>query len=77
MRRALVPGAKLAYLVGDQASYHGIPVRTAELLGEIADTYGYTVDSIEIYKDRVCKTKINGEQRIPENILYLTYRGYL
>ena len=77
MRRALVPGAKLAYLLGDQASYHGTPVRTAELLGEIADTYGYTVDGIDLYKDRVCKTKTNGEQRIPENILYLTYRGYL
>lgn len=77
MRRALVPGAKLAYLVGDQASYHGIPVKTAELLGEIADTYGYTVDNIEIYKNRVSKTRTNGEQHIPENILYLTYRGYL
>jgi len=77
MRRALVPGAKLAYLVGDQASYHGIPVKTAELLGDQASYHGYTVDGIEIYKDRVSKTKANGEQRIPENILYLTYRGYL
>ena len=74
MRQALVPGAKLAYLIGDQASYHGIPVRTAELLGEIAETYGYTVDSIEVYKDRTSNTK-NGKQNIPENILYMTYQG--
>ena len=74
MRQALVPGAKLAYLIGDQASYHGIPVRTAELLGEIAETYDYKVNSIEVYKDRTSKTK-NGKQNIPENILYMTYRG--
>lgn len=74
MRESLVPGAKLAYLLGDQASYHGIPVRTAELLAEIAETYGYTVDGIEVYKHRTSNTK-NGKQNIPENILYMTYRG--
>ena len=37
-------GASLAYVVGDQASYFQIPIRTSKLLGEVAESIGgYTV----------------------------------
>lgn len=33
-------GASLAYVVGDQASYFQIPIRTSKLLGEVAESIG-------------------------------------
>ena len=39
----LKPGAKLAYVVGDQASYLRVHIRTGEILAEIAHSLGYKV----------------------------------
>lgn len=44
--------ARLAYVVGEQASYFRIPIKTAELLGEVAEAMGYHVDGIELFRER-------------------------
>ncbi len=43
LRPALRPGAKLAYVVGDQASYLRVMIRTGELLAGVAKSLGYKV----------------------------------
>ena len=48
----LKPGAKLAYVVGDQASYLRVLIKTGELLAEIAEEIGYKVDRIDLFRTR-------------------------
>lgn len=52
LKPKLRPGARLAYVVGDQASYFRIPVRTGELLAEVAHDQGYTVEGTELFRTR-------------------------
>ncbi len=46
MRPTLRPGAQLAYVVGDQASYLRIMIRTGQLLADIAQALGYEVGGL-------------------------------
>jgi hypothetical protein len=48
----LRPGARCAYVVGDQMSYFRVPIRTANLLADIAIKVGYTVEGIELWRTR-------------------------
>ena len=48
----LKKGAKLAYVVGDQASYFRIPIRKGQLLEEIASKLGYRVLGRELFRTR-------------------------
>lgn len=48
----LKPGARLAYVVGDQASYLRVMIRTGELLAEIAKSVGYEVEGIDLFRTR-------------------------
>ncbi|MGH9804609.1 MAG: DNA methyltransferase [Candidatus Acidiferrales bacterium] len=52
LRCALRPGAQLAYVVGDQASYLRVMIRTGQLLAEIAESLGYKVVDIELFRKR-------------------------
>lgn len=56
LRRYLKPGAKLAYVVGDQASYLQVLIRTGELLAEIAHEAGYKVLDLELFRTRLSTT---------------------
>ncbi|MCE0522080.1 MAG: site-specific DNA-methyltransferase [Methylacidiphilales bacterium] len=68
--------AKLAYVVGDQYSFLMVPVRTAALLAEVAESEGFRVKGIHLWRERV-GTKVRnglGEQktvRVREEILML------
>ena len=53
LRTVLRPGAQLAYLVGDQASYLRVMIRTGQLLAEIAQTLGYEVVDLELFRTRI------------------------
>ncbi len=53
MRQLLSPGARLAYVVGDQASYLRVMIRTGKLLAEIAEHLGYKVDGIDLFRTRL------------------------
>ena len=64
LRPVLKPGAKLAYVVGDQASYLQILIRTGELLAEVGEDLGYRVDRIDLFRTRAAtatKTELREE----------------
>ena len=52
LRPALRPGAKLAYVVGDQASFLRILIPTSQILADIAQGLGYRVTSIDLFRTR-------------------------
>jgi DNA modification methylase len=60
MKRVLRPGAKLAYIVGDQASYLRVMIRTGQLLADIAKSRGYEVLGIDLFRTRL--STATGEQ---------------
>ena len=72
LRKSLRPGANLAYVVGDQASYFQILIRTSQLLSEIAENLGYEVVRTDLFRTRkatATKSDIN------EDVLILRWRG--
>ena len=72
LREALRPGAKLAYVVGDQASYLQVLIRTGELLAEVAQELGYGVCNIDLFRTRT--STATGEQ-LREEIVVLEWTG--
>lgn len=72
LRRVLRPGAKLAYVVGDQASYLRVMIRTGELLAEVAQAQGYRVESIDLFRTRYATA--TGEN-LREEVVVLEYSG--
>ena len=72
LRNSLEPGAKLAYVVGDQASYLRIMIRTGQLLAEIAESLGYRVLDIELFRTRFAT---RSKEELREEVLILEYLG--
>ena len=72
LRPLLRPGAHLAYVVGDQASYLRVMIRTGQLLGDIAESLGYRVKSIDLFRTRLATA--TGEQ-LREEVLVLEWPG--
>jgi hypothetical protein len=52
LRPALRADARLVYIVGDQASYFRVLIRTGKLLGEIAESLGYQVVELQLFRER-------------------------
>lgn len=52
LSRVLKPGALLAYVVGDQASYFRILIQTGKLLERLAESEGYHVEGRELFRTR-------------------------
>ncbi len=52
LRPLLRPGAQLAYVVGDQASYLRVMIRTGQLLADIATHLGYELMRIDLFRTR-------------------------
>jgi len=72
LRRVLKPGAFLAYVVGDQASYLQVMIRTGELLADIAQSLGYELVDIDLFRTRFA-TATSTELR--EEVLILRWPG--
>lgn len=72
LKRPLRPGAKLAYVVGDQASYLQVLIRTGELLADIAHELGYNVLSLDLFRTRL--STATGQQ-LREEVLVLEWPG--
>jgi hypothetical protein len=53
LRDLLRPGAYLAYVVGDQASYFRVMIRTGQLLADIAKSLGFQVVDIDLFRSRL------------------------
>lgn len=72
LREVLRPGARLAYVVGDQASYLRIMIRTGQLLSRIAASLGYEAESIDLFRTRF--STATGEQ-LREEVVVLRWPG--
>lgn len=72
LRAVLRPGARLAYVVGDQASYLRVMIRTGQLLGEIAESLGYELRRIDLFRTRLATA--TGEQ-LREEVVVLRWPG--
>ena len=72
LRPVLKPGARLAYVVGDQASYLRVMIRTGRLLAELAQSLNYTVTGIDLFRTR--PSTVTGEQ-LREEVVLLEWPG--
>lgn len=72
LRSVLKPGAQLAYVVGDQASYFRIMIRTGTLLTEIAERLGYEVVGVDLFRTRAATAT---RSQINEEVVLLKWPG--
>ncbi|MES2371933.1 MAG: DNA methyltransferase [Bacteroidota bacterium] len=64
LQSVLKPNAYLAYVVGDQASYLRVMIRTGHLIADIAQSLGYELIRIDLFRTRfstATKTDLNEE----------------
>jgi len=72
LRPALKPGARLAYVVGDQASYLRVMIRTGQILGQLAESVGYRLEKIDLFRTR--HASATGDQ-LREEVIVLRWPG--
>jgi hypothetical protein len=72
LRRILRPGAELAYVVGDQASYLRVMIRTGQILGDIAQKLGYELVNIDLFRTRLATAT---KEQLREEVVILKWRG--
>jgi DNA modification methylase len=72
LRPFLRPGARLAYVVGDQASYLRVMIRTGEILGSLAEELGYTLEKIDLFRTRLSTAT---KEQLREEVLVLRWTG--
>lgn len=72
LRHALRPGARLAYVVGDQASYLRVMIRTGKLLAGIAESLGYEVVGIDLFRTRMATAT---REQLREEVILLKWPG--
>lgn len=74
LRRVLRPGARLAYVVGDQASYLRVMIRTGEILADLARGLGYEVESIDLFRTRLATAT---RAMLREEVVVLRWPGQI
>lgn len=72
LRRVLRPGAQLAYVVGDQASYLRVMIRTGQLLADIAQSLGYEVVGLDLFRTRLATAT---REQLREEVVVLRWPG--
>ena len=72
LRSRLRPGARLAYVVGDQASYLRVLIRTGQILGELAQSLGYELTAIDLFRTRIATAS---RQHLREEVVRLRWTG--
>ena len=72
LRVALRPGAQLAYVVGDQASYLRVMIRTGQVLASLATSLGYEVVDIELFRSRLATAT---KEWLREEVVLLRWPG--
>ncbi|MCK6568527.1 MAG: site-specific DNA-methyltransferase [Anaerolineales bacterium] len=72
LRPVLRPNARLAYVVGDQASYLRIMIRTGKILGDIAKELGYEVERIDLFRTRLATAT---KEQLREEVVVLRWKG--
>lgn len=74
LRRVLRPGAQLAYVVGDQASYLRVMIRTGRLLSDIATSLGYEVVGTDLFRTRLATAT---REQLREEVIVLRWPGHV
>ena len=71
LERYLKPGSKLAYVVGDEASYKGVYVPTSEVLVDVIDGYlnHLRVDDVMLWRSR---RPARDRRRLDERVILLS-----
>lgn len=72
LREILRPGARLAYVVGDQASYLRVMIRTGQILADLAESLGYKVEGIDLFRTRLATAT---KEQLREEVLILSWQG--
>lgn len=72
LRKILRPGAQLAYVVGDQASYLRVMIRTGKILGDIAQKLGYELVGIDLFRTRLATAT---KEQLREEVVLLRWKG--
>lgn len=72
LRIVLKPGARLAYVVGDQASYLRVMIRTGEILASIAASLGYEVTGMDLFRTRLATAT---KEQLREEVVLLRWSG--
>jgi hypothetical protein len=72
LRKILRPGAQLAYVVGDQASYLRVMIRTGQLLAGIAKELRYEVTGIDLFRTRLATAT---KEQLREEVVLLRWIG--
>ena len=72
LAKTLKPGARLAYVVGDQASYMRVLIRTGHVLAGIAEKIGYRVESIDLFRTRAATAT---REALREEVLVMRWPG--
>jgi DNA modification methylase len=72
LRTVLKPGAHLAYVVGDQASYLRVMIRTGQLLADIAQSLGYELVGIDLFRTRLATAT---KEQLREEVVVLRWPG--
>jgi DNA modification methylase len=72
LRPVLRPGARLAYVVGDQASYLRVMIRTGQILADLAKSAGYEVIGIDLFRTRLATAT---KEQLREEVVILRWPG--
>jgi tRNA G10 N-methylase Trm11 len=70
LSKVLRPGARLAYVVGDQASYLRVMIRTGQILGDLAKSAGYEVEGLDLFRTRYASAT---SDQLREEVLLLRW----
>ena len=65
-------GARLGYVVGDQASFFQVLIPTGQILAEIAESIGYRVESLDLFRTRLATAT---RSQLREEVLVLRWNG--
>lgn len=72
LKPVLRPNAQLAYVVGDQASYLRVMIRTGQLLADIAQALGYELVRIDLFRTRLATAT---KEQLREEVVVLRWKG--
>ncbi len=72
LRAVLRPDALLAYVVGDQASYLQVMIRTGQLVADLAQSLGYEVVGIDLFRTRLATAT---KKQLREEVVVLRWQG--
>src|SRR5690606_15733933 len=72
LRPLLRPGAHLAYVVGDQASFLRVMIRTGQLLADIGERLGYEVVALDLFRTRLATAT---RAQLREEVVILRWPG--